>query len=183
VEDIRVTGLEVQDRLAGLARRNAAMNGVAGRFDVIVGDVAAPPPGLGAFDHVMTNPPYLAAAAADPPPDRSKALATVESTAGLSVWLDFCLRVLRPGGTLGLVHRADRRAEIVGLLRPGAADIAVLPLVPRTGAAARRLIVRARKGRGGHVRDLPGLVLHRPGAGYTPQVEAILRDARPLALE
>ena len=38
-------------------------------------------PDMAHFDHVVTNPPYLAAAVADPSPNRSKALATVESSA------------------------------------------------------------------------------------------------------
>jgi tRNA1(Val) A37 N6-methylase TrmN6 len=179
---VHVTGLEVQDRLAGLARHNAGRNEVADRFAVVVGDVAAAPPGLALFDHVMTNPPYMPAAAADPPPDRSKALATVESTADLSAWVAFCASVLRPGGTLSVVHRADRRAEIIALLRPHAADVVVLPLLPRTGAAPRRLILRARKGGGGMVRDLPGLVLHGDGHGYAPRTDAVLRGGAALDL-
>lgn len=176
---IRAVGLEVQPRYAALARLNAQRNDQTSVFDVIAGDVAAPP-ALAAFDHVMTNPPYLPAAQADPSPDRAKALATVESTADLATWLDFCLRVLRPGGTLSVVHRADRQAELIARLRPHAADLAVLPLLPRAGAPPKRLILRARRGAGGAVRILPGLVLHQDGGGYTPEVDAILRAAAPL---
>ncbi len=183
VTDIKAVGLELQDRFVDLARRNAERNGFTGLVEVHQADVATPPAGLGTFDHVMSNPPYLPAARADPSPDRSKALATVESTADLATWIGFCLRSLRPGGTLSLVHRADREAEIVDLLRPQAADIAVLPLLPHAGAAPRRLILRARQGIGGHVRHLPGLVLHERGGGYTPEAEAILRDATPLDLD
>ncbi|HEX2888829.1 tRNA1(Val) (adenine(37)-N6)-methyltransferase [Vineibacter terrae] len=179
---VDAVGLDVQPRFVALARCNAERNGVAGAMTVVEGDVAAPPPDLGLFDQVMTNPPYLSAAQADPPPDRSKALATVESTADLAAWLGFCRRLLRPGGTLSLVHRADRRAELLRLLRPLAADIAVLPLLPQAGAAPRRLLIRARQGTGGQVRDLPGLVLHRKAGGYTPEAEAILRDAAGLDL-
>jgi tRNA1(Val) A37 N6-methylase TrmN6 len=182
VTDVRVIGLEVQPRLAALARRNAGRNGFAERMEIVAGDVAAPPQVLGTFDHVMTNPPYLPAARADLPPDRSKALATVESTADLAVWMAFCLQVLRPGGTLSLVHRADRQAEIVDLLRPHAADIAILPLLPQEGVVARRLLLRLRQGRDGKVRILPGMVLHRAGGEYTPAAEAVLRGAQPLEI-
>ncbi|TXL72021.1 methyltransferase [Vineibacter terrae] len=178
---VDAVGLDVQPRFVALARCNAERNGVAGAMTVVEGDVASAPD-LGLFDRVMTNPPYLSAAHADPPPDRSKALATVESTANLAAWLGFCRRLLRPGGTLSLVHRADRRAELLRLLRPLAADIAVLPLLPQAGAAPRRLLIRARQGTGGQVRDLPGLVLHRKAGGYTPEAEAILRDLGSLDL-
>lgn len=179
---VHVVGLDVQDRFVALARLNAQRNGLSDRIDVVAGDVAAAPAGLGAFDHVMTNPPYLPAARADPSPDRSKALATVESTADLARWLDVCLRALRPGGTLTLVHRADRQAEIVDLIRPQADDIAILPLLPRPGAPAKRLILRVRKGGDGGVRILPGLALHDAGGAYTPAADAVLRDAAVLDL-
>jgi len=179
VTDVRAVGLEVQPRYVTLARLNADRNGVGDIFEVIAGDVAAPPVSA-AFDHVMTNPPYLPAAQADPSPDRAKALATVESTADLATWLDVCLRVLRPGGTLSVVHRADRQAELIARLRAHAAELAVLPLLPRAGAMPKRLILRARKGAGGIVRALPGLVLHQAGGGYTSETDAILRAAAPL---
>ena len=92
------------------------------------------------------------------------------------------MQVLRPGGTLSLVHRADRQAEIVDLLRPHAADIAILPLLPHEGAVARRLLLRLRQGRDGEVRILPGIALHRAGGEYTPAAEAVLRGAQPLEI-
>lgn len=175
--DIRVVGLEVQAPLVALARRNARQPLPAGTFDVVAGDVAVPPDDLGRFDHVMSNPPYLPAARADPSPDVVKALATVESTADLATWLDVCLRLLRPAGTLSLIHRADRQDELVSLLRHRATDIAILPLLPRADAVPRRLVLRARAGTRGVVRILPGLVLHGTDGRYTAQADAILRDA------
>ncbi len=179
---VRTIGLEIQPRYAALARCNAARNGMAATFEVVDGDVAMPP-ALDAVDHVMTNPPFLPASRADPSPDPGKALATVESTADLATWLAFCLSVLRPGGTLSVVHRADRLAELIDRLRPRAADLVVRPLLPRAGAAAKRVIVRARTGTGGGVRTLPGLVLHQADGGYTPEVDTILRAAAPLNID
>ncbi|HKU93887.1 MAG TPA: methyltransferase [Vineibacter sp.] len=176
---VRTVGLEVQPRYAALARLNADRNGSSDAFDVITGDVATPPV-LAAVDHVMTNPPYLPAAQADPSPDRGKALATVESTADLAIWLDYCLRVVRPGGTVSVVHRADRLPELIARLRPHVVDLAVLPLLPRAGAAPKRVMLRARRGTGGAILTVPGLVLHDASGGYTPQADAILRDAAPL---
>ena len=74
-----VLGIELQPELAALAVRNAVLNGAEHRMRTIVHDLAHPlPPDITGFDHVATNPPYLAAAVADPSPNASKALATVE---------------------------------------------------------------------------------------------------------
>jgi tRNA1(Val) A37 N6-methylase TrmN6 len=135
------------------------------------------PPALSKFDHVATNPPYLAAAVADPSPDTSKALATVESSAALARWLDVATDALKPAGTLTIIHRSDRLDEIAGhLAHLGWGDLTVKPLMP-----ARRVLVRARHADRPSRRDVPPLTLHRPDGGYTDEAEAILRHGQPLA--
>ena len=112
-----IVGVELQAALAELAERNAALNGMSARVRTIVHDLARPlPPDLGPFDHVVTNPPYLAAAVADPSPDASKALATVESSADLARWLAVATGAAKSAGSLLIIHRSDRLAEIVGHL-------------------------------------------------------------------
>lgn len=174
----QILGVELQPLLAELAERNAALNGLGDRVRTIVHDLAAPLPGdVKGFDHVVTNPPYLAAAVADLPPDASKALATVESSATLARWLEVAVGALKPGGTLTLIHRNDRLDEIAGHLeRLGWGDIAIKPLTP-----SKRVLVRARHAVPPARRLMAPLVLHRPEGGYTDQAEAILRHGEPLA--
>jgi tRNA1(Val) A37 N6-methylase TrmN6 len=176
VPECAIVGVELQPALAQLAQRNANRNGFGDRFRTIVHDIARPlPPDLGLFDQVATNPPYMAAAAADPPPDRSKALATVESSADLRRWLEVAAGALKPAGTLTLIHRADRLEEIAAylvLLRLGALTIKRLP-------PAARVLVRARRGPPS-VSESPALVLHPPEGGYTEAAEAILRHVAAL---
>lgn len=178
VTGCHVTGIELQPDLAALAERNVALNHAGDRVRTLVHDLARPlPPDLGLFDHVATNPPYLPAAAADPSPDRSKALATVESSADLARWLTVATEGLKPAGTLLAIHRSDRLEEIVDdLVRLGWGDITVKRLPP-----AARVLVRARRADAVHRREVPPLVLHRPEGGYTDEAEAILRHGQPLA--
>ncbi len=173
-----VVGIELQSTLAELAERNANLNGMADRVRTVVHDLAKPlPADLGRFDHVVTNPPYLAAAVADPSPDPSKALATVESSAGLARWLAVATAAAEPAGTLLIIHRSDRLDEILGHLgRLGWGDVTVKRLPP-----AARVLVRARRADRPTRHDAPPLTLHRPGGGYTDDAEAILRHAGPLA--
>jgi tRNA1(Val) A37 N6-methylase TrmN6 len=173
-----IVGIELQEALAELAERNANLNGIAERVRTVVHDIAQPLPAeLGRFDHVVTNPPYLAAAVADPSPDPSKALATVESSADLARWLDVATAAAEPAGTLLIIHRSDRLEEILGHLgRLGWGDVTVKRLPP-----AARILVRARRADRPTRRDAPALTLHRPGGGYTDEAEAVLRHAGALA--
>lgn len=172
------TGIELQPMLAALAERNAVLNHAADRVRTVVHDLANPlPHGIGSFDHVVTNPPYLSAAVADPSPDRSKALATVESSADLARWLTVATGALEPAGTLLVIHRSDRLDEIIdALIRRGWGDITVKRLPP-----AARVLVRARRADGLRRRDSPPLVLHRADGGYTDEAESILRHGQALA--
>lgn len=173
-----VVGIELQGELAELAERNASLNHAGDRVRTIVHDLADPlPHDLGLFDHVATNPPYLAAAVADPSPDRSKALATVESSADLARWLEVATGALKPAGTLLAIHRSDRLEEIVQhLARLGWGNVTVKRLPP-----AARVLVRAQQAGALHRREAVPLILHRPDGSYTDEAEAILRHARPLA--
>ena len=173
-----VVGIELQAALAELAERNANLNGMAHRVRTVVHDLARPlPADLGRFDHVVTNPPYLAAAVADPSPDPSKALATVESSAGLARWLAVATAAAEPAGTLLVIHRSDRLDELLGHLgRLGWGDVTVKRLPP-----AARILVRARRADRPTRHDAPPLTLHRPDGRYTDEAEAILRHAGALA--
>jgi tRNA1(Val) A37 N6-methylase TrmN6 len=174
----RVVGIELQGTLAELAERNANLNGMADRVSTVVHDLATPlPAGLGHFDHVVTNPPYLAAAVADPSPDPSKALATVESSADLARWLAVATMAAEAAGTLLIIHRSDRLDELLGHLDGlGWGEVTVKRLPP-----AARVLVRARRDERPTRREAPPLTLHRPGGKYTDEAEAILRHAGPLA--
>lgn len=173
-----VVGVELQPELATLAARNAVLNGAEHRVQTIVHDLARPLPlDLAGFDHVATNPPYLSAAVADPSPNASKALATVESSADLALWLAVAVAALKPDGALTAIHRSDRLEEIVAhLVRLGWGDVTVKHLPP-----AARILLRARRSGTPTRRTPPPLVLHGPEGGYTDEAEAILRHAAPLA--
>ena len=59
MEQIRVTGLELQPEVAALARENVTVNDLSDRMEIVCGDVRTcktlfP---VGAFDYLICNPP------------------------------------------------------------------------------------------------------------------------------
>lgn len=183
VEGLALTGVEAAPVLAGLAQRNAMTNGCAERFQVIEADIRTLPAALhGAFDQVMMNPPYQRAGSDSPAPDPVKRRANAEQGAVLADWIGAASRLLQPRGTLTVIHRADRLDDLLAALHGRFGSLAVLPLRPRAGADASRVIVAARRGGRGPLRLLPGLALHGPGQAYSAAAEAVLRDAAPIPL-
>lgn len=179
VPTCRIIGIDRDAALVRLAAENARLNGFEQRITAMVGDVRRPPPRLapGVYAHVIANPPHMAAARTDASPHPGRASARVEAEATLADWIGFALRMVRPRGTITLVHRADRLDEILARLSPGAGEIVVFPLWPGRSAPAKRVIVRARKGVHTPLRLMPGLVLHGEGSKYAPEAEAVLRGA------
>lgn len=180
VPGLDLTGLELQRELAELARANAAAN--ATRLRVLQGDVAAPPKDLGSgYRRVLLNPPFHPPEATASPLD-AKDLANREGATVLRVWLDLAVRRLRQGGTLTLIHRADRLAELLAAVPSGAGDLRLLPLWPQAGRPAHRVLMQATCGSRAALTLLPGLALHAADGGFTAEAEAVLRDAAALPM-
>lgn len=176
VPGARLVGLELQPAYAQLARTNAIRNGIP--LDVIEGDLAAMPAALRArsFDHVIANPPYFppasGTAAADPGRERAQREATP-----LAAWIEAGYRRLAPGGWFTVIQNADRLPDLLMALSSKGGSMTVLPVVPRAGRPAGRVIVEARKGGRGPFRLLSPLVLHA-AAEHSADAEDLTKVAQ-----
>ncbi|CAN5536813.1 tRNA1(Val) (adenine(37)-N6)-methyltransferase [soil metagenome] len=173
----RFVGLERDPAAAELARGNVALNGMQDCVEIIEGDVERGFRALDlpVFDAVISNPPFFddPGALRAPSPEKSGAWM---ADGGLAAWTGFCLKAVREGGTITLIHRADRLADILTLLAPKAGSFKVRPVAPFSDTPAKRVIVRAIKTGKAPLVLLPPLVLHeREGSGHSVQAEAILR--------
>jgi tRNA1(Val) A37 N6-methylase TrmN6 len=101
---------------------------------------------------------------------------------GLDRWVRFLAAMARPGGRVGLIHRAEALAEVLDALTGRFGGAVVLPLHPRTGEPASRVLVEAVKGSRAPLQLRPGLVLHGPGNTFRPEIAAVLRDGTALPI-
>jgi tRNA1(Val) A37 N6-methylase TrmN6 len=179
---VAFTGLERDPGALALAKENIALNDLDDQVAVIGGDVATGFRALGlpAFDAVMTNPPFFddAGAIRGPHPAREGAYL---ATDGLAAWIEFMLKAVREGGSLTLIHRADRLGDILGLLAPKAGSVRIRPVQPFADQPAKRVLVRAVRTGKAPLVLLPALILHdRTEAKHTQAAEAILRGEAAL---
>ncbi|MFI4935693.1 MAG: methyltransferase [Caulobacterales bacterium] len=180
--DARFVGIERDSAAAALARANIALNGLGERVEVHAGDIDT---GLaatwrGAFDAALANPPFFDDPAALRAPDPAKSGAWM-ADGGLTAWCGALVAAVRDGGTITLIHRADRLADILALLGEKAGSFQIRPIHPFADAPAKRVIVRAVRGGRAPLQLLPPLVLHeRGGAKHGAQAEAILRGEAAL---
>jgi tRNA1(Val) A37 N6-methylase TrmN6 len=187
IEGLAVTLVEIDPALAALARDNAARNGLADRVRAVCLDVAAPAAAFAAArlmpstaDRVLMNPPFNAPQ--NPSPDHGRRLARTASDQTLAMWLAAAARFLRTSGTVTLIWRADGLDQVLAALAQDFGAISVLPIHPKPGAPAIRVLASAVKAHSGPLARLPGLVLADANGKPTAQTETILRDGAALPL-
>ena len=183
IPGVSVTGLEVDPSLVDLAADNARENGLSDTVSFACADITAPleDPRL-EYDHVVTNPPFYPAGRGRVSPNPARAQAHAEQRVGLSDWLACCQRQLRRGGSITVIFPAERLDELLYELGREAGNLRILPLWPKAGKAAKRVIVQGTRGSNAPVRLLSGMVLHDVDGNYTPPAEMILRAGEAITL-
>jgi tRNA1Val (adenine37-N6)-methyltransferase len=179
VSAFTVTGVEIDPGLVGLANGNALANEMGARVRFATADALHLPQELRReFAHVFSNPPFHGDEGLAPP-DAGRRLAT-QDEGRLRAWLEAGVKRTVSGGTFTAILRADRLGEALSILPER--GVAIFPLWPKPGEAAKRIIVQLRKGAGAPLAVLAGLVLHGEDGRFTPEADAILRDGASLAL-
>jgi tRNA1(Val) A37 N6-methylase TrmN6 len=181
--------VEIDPALAALARDNAIANSIAAQ--TIVLDVAAPAQAFAAAglppdsaDVVLMNPPFNDAARHRVSPDQARATAHVAQPATLAQWVAAARRILKSGGLLTLIWRADGIGEALAQLDHGFGSLVVLPVHGDAERPAIRILVRAVKGGRAPTQILPALMLNGTSVSSENEVAEILagRAVLPLAI-
>jgi tRNA1(Val) A37 N6-methylase TrmN6 len=151
--------------------------------DVATAETAGEAVGHGPFAHAMANPPWFAGGTAPAHPPRRGAK-HADDTATLAAWAALLGHCLARRGTARVILPPALLPEaLAAFAQAGIGSPTLLPLWPRAGEAARRLILAGRKGGRAACRILPGLVLHERDGRFTDDAEAVLRHAAPLPME
>jgi tRNA1(Val) A37 N6-methylase TrmN6 len=177
--------VEGDAELAALGARNAALNGMADRVRVVVAQIggtaaalAGLPPASVAW--VAMNPPFFEAQEVRASPVANRRAAHVAGQS-LQSWLKAARRLLKPGGGVSIIHRAEALGTVLEALQPGFGALEIRPVHPQAERPAVRIIVNARLGSKKPAALLPALVLHGPDGRFTPASEALHRGEAVLA--
>jgi tRNA1(Val) A37 N6-methylase TrmN6 len=189
VPAIQIVLVEIDEGLAELARGNAALNRIeasvvamdlASGAEVFAGAGLAPD----SVDAVLMNPPFNDSKRHRSSPDKSREIAHVAGAATLESWVHAARRILKSGGVLTLIWRADGLGDVLAALDRGFGSLAILPVHGNAATPAIRVLVRAIKGGRAPTAIYPGLMLNDESGVPNKQVEEILtgRGVLPLAI-
>ena len=187
VAGIKLVLVEIDKGLAELARANASANAIAAEtlvLDVTSGAESFASAGLApdSVDVVLTNPPFNDASRHRASPDNARAMAHVAAAETLEGWIHAARRILKPGGNLVMIWRADGLADVLTALGRGFGSLMILPVHADAVSPAIRVLVRATKGGRAPTCLLAGLVLNDEANRPMPTVQTILAGERPLPL-
>jgi tRNA1(Val) A37 N6-methylase TrmN6 len=188
VAGIELVLVEIDAGLAALARGNAASNAIAA--DVVVLDVAAAADSFAVYglppdsvDVVLMNPPFNDPARHRVSPDQARVSAHAATAATLESWVHAGRRILRSGGVLSLIWRADGLADVLAALGRGFGSLAIQPVHADVNSPAIRVLIRAIKGGKAPAQIFASLMLNDESGVPNKQVEDILtgKGILPLA--
>ena len=189
VGGVELVLVEIDLDLAGLARGNAAANAIAAEvvaMDVTSGAEVFAAAGLPAdsVDIVLMNPPFNDFVRHRASPDRGREIAHVAGAATLASWIHAGRRILKSGGVLTLIWRADGLAEVLAALDRGFGSLKILPVHGAAATPAIRVLICATKGGKAPTQIHAALMLNDESAMPNKQVQELLagKGVLPLAL-
>ena len=114
-----LTGLEIQSVSADMAGRSVRMNDLAGKIDIVEGDIKEAEVlfSPASFDVVTANPPYMIEGHGIADKTDSKAIAKHEILCDLEDVVKAASYVLHQKGRFYMVHRPFRLTDILEMMR------------------------------------------------------------------
>lgn len=174
---VSIVGIEFQERMAALARHNAALNGYGERISILTEDVAFldkhfP---VSSFDVVVSNPPYRKTGTGRISPKTGRDKARHETTATLADFMSIAKYLVKPGGRICLIYHVSRLVELF-------AEAVALKLAPlrlrlvhdTVQSGAGMFMVELAKGRRGDMIIEPPLIVRDAKGLYTPEMRRVM---------
>jgi tRNA1(Val) A37 N6-methylase TrmN6 len=181
--------VEIDGALAELARANAVLNSFNAEIhtlDVTASASAFAAAGLApdSVDAVLMNPPFNDGSRHRSSPDVQRQAAHMATEDTLSQWVHAARRILKPGGSLTLIWRAEGLGDVLVALERGFGGIKILPVHPDARKPAIRVLVSAIKGSGAPMSirrslllsDEDGSVLAEASAALSGQAIAFVEE-------
>lgn len=172
--DAAIEGVELQPRLADMARRSVAYNELQSRIAIREADLKTLPALQGdeAYDAVTVNPPYKPVGSGEHKGNMHQALARHEIGCTLEDVVSASARSIREGGRVSMVHRPSRLAEIMAAMQRYRLEPKRMRFVhSRAGAEANMVLIEASLGGRPELRLLPPLIVYEgEGRTYTGEL-------------
>lgn len=178
-----ITGLEIQEPVCEMANRSVKLNCLEEKIRMVCGDLKDADTlfGRSFFQYITCNPPYKEAGSGILSSADTVTLARHEVLCSLEDIIRVSSIILEPLGKLCMIHRPDRLADILCLMRKYEIEPKRLRFVhPSVGKTATMILVEgARQGKPRLFLDPPLYIYESPGV-YSEEIHQIYgREVQP----
>ncbi|WP_338471258.1 tRNA1(Val) (adenine(37)-N6)-methyltransferase [Niallia sp. XMNu-256] len=174
----KITGVEIQERLYGMATRSIKYNHLSDRIEMIHGDIKEMPSvlGYGKYDVVTCNPPYFITPSNEEINENEHlAIARHEILCTLEDAVKASSQLVRQGGKVAFVHRSGRLIDMITLMRKYRLEPKRLQFIyPKEGKEANTLLIEATKDGKPDLKIMPPLIVYQDNDEYTESMRKIL---------
>lgn len=179
---LHLTGLEIQEESASLARRSISLNDLDDRVSIIKGDIKNISDYIkpSSFNVVTVNPPYMTADHGLVNDYSPKAIARHELECSLDDVLQASAYALKPNGRLYMVHRPHRLEDIMVLMRKHKIEPKHMRFIhPYVDKEPTMVLIEGRLGGGSNMRVDPPLIIYSAPSVYSEEVQNIYGSTGP----
>ena len=168
-----IIGYEIQKEVSILANESIEINNLQKQITIINDDIKNNTYETETFDIITCNPPYFEVK------DKSKfnkndykTIARHEVNLNLEELLKISKKLLKNGGTLGLVHRPERLIDVLLVMRKYNIEPKKIRLVyPKKNKEANILLIEGKKNGKKGLKILPPLYSHNEDGTYTEEIQ------------
>ncbi|GGE29666.1 tRNA1(Val) (adenine(37)-N6)-methyltransferase [Streptococcus himalayensis] len=173
-----IIAVEIQERLADMAKRSILLNGLEEQMQVIQDDLKYLTNYItgSKVDLILCNPPYFKV---DKQSNLNESehylLARHEISTNLEEICRVAQQTLKSNGRLAMVHRPDRFLDILDTMKTyNLAPKRIQFVYPKVQKEANMLLIEAIKdGSRDGLKILPPLFIHEEDGSYTPEIHEI----------
>lgn len=171
-----ISGLEIQEEMVEMANRSALYNKLQHRVEFIHGDLKDINllKGFQKAEVITVNPPYKLQNSGLINPRDKNAIARHEICCTLEDVIIACRILLKDNGRMYMVHRPERIADILCLMRKHKIEPKVIRMVhPNTGKAPNIVLIEGQRDGGVFLKWEPPLYVYDDEGRYTEEIERI----------
>ena len=171
-----IVGIEVQEEIAEMANRSIALNNVEDRIKFINRDLKDIEflKQLGRFDALTVNPPYKLNNSGIVNPSDKLAIARHEVLCTLEDVIATSRILLKDNGRMYMVHRPERLADILILMRKYKIEPKRIRMVhPNTKKAPNIVLIEGQRDGGQFLKWEPPLYVYNDNGEYSDEINKI----------
>lgn len=168
-----LTGIEIQEESADMARRSVSLNQLEDKITIMTGDIkdASQRLGVSSFDVVTSNPPYKAAQHGIVSGADAMAIARHEILCTLEDVIREASCLLKEKGRFYLVHRPSRIPEIMNLMQKYRLEPKRMKLVyPYVNKRPNMVLIEASLGGNPELTVEEPLIVYQSPGKYTDEI-------------